>query len=87
MPDGGKNPGGTLCSRRSDCCGRGFAGVGRCASAIPADMVKPTMTGSAKRSQMGKEQCLKQLIMGLWGARAVPYWANSPKLFYSNDLG
>ena len=82
-----KNAAGTICSRRCVCGTLGLAGTGRCASAIPADMIKPTRAGSAKRRQKGSERYLKRSIMSIWGARPVPYRANSTKSFHFNGLG
>ena len=59
MPAGGKNPGGTICSRSDcDCCvagARGFTGTGRCASATPAETMSPNTVGMANRNKKAIE--------------------------------
>lgn len=62
IPVGGKNPGGTICSRR-DCCvagARGFAGTGRCASATPAETMSPKTAGMANSKKDRSELVLKR---------------------------
>src|SRR5256885_5597607 len=55
IPAGGKNPGGTIWSRRGcDCrvdCDFGLTGTGRCASAELAEMARPTPAASPSRVQ------------------------------------
>jgi hypothetical protein len=65
MPAGGKNPGGTICSR-SDCCiagAWGFTGTGRCASATPAETMSPNTAGMANRNKKEAEIELERGIM------------------------
>jgi len=58
MPVGGKNAGGTIWSRRDwvcVVCDFGFAGTGRCASAVLAETARPTAAANANRIQVRVE--------------------------------
>ena len=67
IPAGGKNPGGTIWSRRGcDCCvdcDFGLTGTGRCASAELAEMARPTAAASASRVQKRVDLDVKRSIM------------------------